>query len=74
MDEFENEGGSSAKRDRGARLIRVANVLKAHPDGIRAEDLAERLGISRRTAYRDLRALEGELRLPSDDELGASPL
>ncbi len=64
-----DEGGSSAKRDRGARLVRVASVLRAHPDGIRAEDLAERLGISRRTAYRDLVALEGELALPtwSDD-------
>jgi predicted DNA-binding transcriptional regulator YafY len=65
MAEFDDEGGSSAKRDRGARLIRVTNVLKAHPDGIRAEDLAQRLGISRRTAYRDLRALEGELQLPT---------
>lgn len=65
MDEFDGGGGSSAKRDRGARLLRVAAVLKGHPDGIRAEDLAVRLGISRRTAYRDLKALEGELRLPT---------
>ncbi len=65
MAEFDGEGGSSAKRDRGARLLRVATVLKAHPDGIRAEDIAQRLGISRRTAYRDLVALEGELALPT---------
>ena len=65
MDEFRGEGGSSAKRDRGARLLRVANLLKAHPDGIRAEEIAERLGISRRTAYRDLVALEGELAMPT---------
>jgi predicted DNA-binding transcriptional regulator YafY len=65
MGEFDDEGGSSAKRDRGARLLRVANVLKAHPDGIRVEDIAERVGISRRTAYRDLVALEGELEMPT---------
>jgi len=67
---FDGEGGSSAKRDRGARLLRVANVLKAHPDGIRAEDIAQRLGISRRTAYRDLVALEGELAMPTWSEAG----
>jgi predicted DNA-binding transcriptional regulator YafY len=60
-----DENQSSAKRDRGARLLRVANVLKAHPDGIRAGDIAQRLGISRRTAYRDLVALEGELAMPT---------
>jgi proteasome accessory factor B len=65
MGEFDDEGGSSAKRDRGARLLRVANVLKAHPDGIRVEDIAERVGISRRTAYRDLVALQGELGMPT---------
>jgi predicted DNA-binding transcriptional regulator YafY len=70
MPDFDDEGGSSAKRDRGARLLRVANVLKAHPDGIRAEDIAQRLGISRRTAYRDLRALEGELAMPTWSEDG----
>ncbi len=65
MGEFDDEGGSSAKRDRGARLLRVANVLKAHPDGIRVEGIAERVGISRRTAYRDLVALQGELGMPT---------
>ncbi|HSO28672.1 MAG TPA: WYL domain-containing protein [Candidatus Sulfomarinibacteraceae bacterium] len=70
MGEFREDGGSSAKRDRGARLLRVANLLKAHPDGIRAEEIAERLGISRRTAYRDLVALEGELEMPTWSEDG----
>ena len=65
MTEFEDETGSSAKRDRGARLLRVANVLRAHPDGIRVEDIAQRVGISRRTAYRDLVALGGELGMPT---------
>jgi predicted DNA-binding transcriptional regulator YafY len=45
-------------------------VLTQHPDGIRAEDIAVRLGISKRTAYRDLSALEGELQLPTWSEGG----
>ncbi len=65
-----DDGGYSAKRDRVARLARVANLLKAHPEGIRAEDIAVRLGISKRTAYRDLTALEGELQMPTWSEGG----
>lgn len=65
-DEFE----TSAKRDRVARLVRVANLLKQHPEGIRAEDIGIRLGISKRTAYRDLTALEGELQMPTWSEGG----
>ncbi|MES2209646.1 MAG: WYL domain-containing transcriptional regulator [Chloroflexota bacterium] len=65
-DEFE----TTAKRDRVARLARVANLLKQHPEGIRAEDIGIRLGISKRTAYRDLTALEGELQMPTWSEGG----
>ena len=69
MVDTNDEYGTSAKRDRVARLVRVANLLKQHPEGMRAEDIGIRLGISKRTAYRDLTALEGELQMPtwSDD-------
>lgn len=60
-----DESETTAKRDRVARLARVANLLKHNPDGMRAEDIGIRLGISKRTAYRDLVALEGELQLPT---------
>jgi len=70
MAQFDDDAGPSAKRDRGARLMRVANLLRAHPDGIRVEDIAGRIGISRRTAYRDLVALEGELAMPTWSEGG----
>jgi proteasome accessory factor B len=70
MGGFDDDGGASAKRDRGARLLRVAALLNAHPDGLTADDIAERIGVSRRTAYRDLSALEGELRLPTWSEGG----
>jgi predicted DNA-binding transcriptional regulator YafY len=54
-----------AKRDRTARLMRVAALLFAHPDGMRPKDIAERLGMSVRNVYRDLKALDGEVGLPT---------
>jgi predicted DNA-binding transcriptional regulator YafY len=60
-DEIERE---PAKRDRTARLMRVAGLLAGNPDGLRPKDIAERLGMSVRNVYRDLRALESEVQLP----------
>lgn len=70
MSDTGDEFKTSTKRDRVARLVRVANLLKQHPEGMRAQDIAVRLGISRRTAYRDLTALEGELQMPTWSEGG----
>ena len=64
MDELDAAERGTAKRDRTARLMRVASLLVAHPDGMRPKDIAERLGMSVRNVYRDLRALEGEVGLP----------
>jgi predicted DNA-binding transcriptional regulator YafY len=60
---FEEER-SGGKRDRAARLMRVAGLLAAHPDGMHPKDIAERLGMSVRNVYRDLHALESEVNLP----------
>jgi predicted DNA-binding transcriptional regulator YafY len=62
----EPAGGRNAgrKRDRLARFYRVVRHLGAHPEGVTPDDLARVLGMSRRTAYRDLRALEEELEIP----------
>jgi predicted DNA-binding transcriptional regulator YafY len=55
----------SAKRDRLARLLRVVHVLQANGEaGVRPADIARQTGISRRTVYRDLEAIDGELGLP----------
>ena len=73
MDELDDFGGAergSAKRDRTARLMRVASLLNAHPEGMRPKDIAERLGMSVRNVYRDLKALEGEVGLPTWSEEG----
>ena len=64
MDDLDATERGTAKRDRTARLMRVASLLVAHPDGMRPKDIAERLGMSVRNVYRDLRALEGEVGLP----------
>jgi predicted DNA-binding transcriptional regulator YafY len=59
------------KRDRTARLLRVLQVLKAHGDaGVRPEEIARRTVMSKRSVYRDLKALEGELGIPVWNEKG----
>ena len=65
MDEFGGAEREPGKRDRTARLMRVAQLLTGNPDGMRPKDIAERLGMSVRNVYRDLRALEGEVGLPT---------
>jgi predicted DNA-binding transcriptional regulator YafY len=57
-------GKEPSKRDRTARLMRVARLLEGNPAGMRPKDIAERLGMSVRNVYRDLRALESEVGLP----------
>lgn len=67
-DEGEDRGG---KRDRLARFYRVIKVLESRGEqGARIEDIARLVGMSRRTVYRDLRALEGELGIPVWSEGG----
>ncbi|MCC6174732.1 MAG: transcriptional regulator [Chloroflexi bacterium] len=53
-----------ARRDRTARLVRVANLLRQHPHGLTLEVIAERTGVSPRTARRDLMALESTVGTP----------
>jgi proteasome accessory factor B len=65
------DGRSGGKRDRLARFYRVLAILEAHgEDGVAIDDIARRVGMSRRTVYRDLRALEGELGVPVWSEGG----
>ena len=53
----------SGKRDRLARLTRVVQLLRAHPDGMQIEEIARRVGMSKRTVYRDLNAIEREIEI-----------
>jgi predicted DNA-binding transcriptional regulator YafY len=70
MDDLDAADRGTAKRDRTARLMRVASLLVAHPDGMRPKDIAERLGMSVRNVYRDLKALDGEVGLPTWSDEG----
>lgn len=59
------------KRDRTARLVKVEQVLYAHPHGLKPTELARLCGVHKRTAYRDLHTLETELQVPLwQDEAG----
>jgi predicted DNA-binding transcriptional regulator YafY len=53
-----------AKWDRAARYLKVAMTLHAHPGGISAQAIADRIGVSKRTVYRDLQAMELDADLP----------
>ena len=67
MDRWDLPGGDTLagrKRDRVARFYRVATYLSSHPDGVPPDELARFLGMSRRNAYRDLKALDEELGIP----------
>src|SRR3989337_3210921 len=52
------------KWDRAARYLKIAMVLHAHPEGIAARNIAERIGVSKRTVYRDLESMSVDAALP----------
>ena len=57
MSSLEDRGGT--KWDRAARYLKIATVLHAHGDeGISAAHLARQVGVSKRTIYRDLDAMD----------------
>lgn len=61
---------AGSKWDRAARLMKIVTVLHAHGNqGISAADLAKRVGVSKRTIYRDLAGMErdADVSLWSDD-------
>ena len=59
-----------AKWDRAARYLRIALILRDHPDGLSAQALADRIGVSKRTVYRDLQAMDADAELPIWQEAG----
>ena len=61
---------ASAKWDRAARYLRIANILSAHPDGLGAQAIADLIGVSKRTVYRDLQSMEMDAGLPIWQDAG----
>jgi proteasome accessory factor B len=69
MTSFDDRGGT--KWDRAARYLRIAQVLHAHGEaGISAAALARQVGVSKRTIYRDLDAMDMDAGLPVWNEGG----
>ncbi len=62
MNTIRDRGG--AKWDRAARYLRIAMILRDHPDGISAQALADHIGVSKRTIYRDVEAMDLDAGLP----------
>lgn len=57
MSSIDDRAGT--KWDRAARYLKIATVLHAHGEaGISAADLARQVGVSKRTIYRDLDAMD----------------
>ena len=55
----------AAKRTDSPGWLGVVSILEAHPEGIRPPDIASpSMAVAVRTVYRDLTALQDELRLP----------
>ncbi|HEX5578232.1 MAG TPA: transcriptional regulator [Candidatus Limnocylindria bacterium] len=57
----------SRKRDRLARLLSVASILYTRgsgENGVAVTEIAELTGMTTRTVYRDIKALEDELEIP----------
>jgi len=60
----ENHSRSVSKRDRTARLLYLQILLWHHSHGIDVKEIARSCATSLRTVYRDLVALESELKVP----------
>lgn len=52
------------RRDRTARLLKLQIILHQNSNGLDVDEIARKCSISKRTAYRDLKALETELGTP----------
>jgi predicted DNA-binding transcriptional regulator YafY len=66
-DEDAGDDRRSRKRDRLARLLKVASILYASGSGeagVPVTEIARLTGMTTRTVYRDIRALEEELAMP----------
>jgi predicted DNA-binding transcriptional regulator YafY len=62
---------AGTKWNRAARYLKIATVLRAHGEaGIAAQALADQVGVSKRTIYRDLEAMDIDAGLPIWNDRG----
>jgi predicted DNA-binding transcriptional regulator YafY len=50
--------------DRQARLLDILHYFTLHPEGLKPRQIADRCGVSIRTTYRDLEALQEHMHVP----------
>lgn len=71
VDALDDGARIEGKRDRLARLLSVLRILQAHGEaGISPAEIARRTGMSKRSIYRDLEALQVEMQVPLWSEKG----
>lgn len=71
LDALDDGARIEGKRDRLARLLSVLRILQAHGEaGISPAEIARRTGMSKRSIYRDLEALQSEMQVPLWSEKG----
>jgi proteasome accessory factor B len=61
--------GSFEKGDRGARILKLQTLLQGNPHGLTTREIARRTGVTARTTYRDVRALEA-MNVPVYEDAG----
>jgi proteasome accessory factor B len=64
VSQLSREDRAGTKWDRAARYLRIAMILHAHEDGISAAAIAGQVGVSKRTVYRDLAAMQRDADVP----------
>lgn len=64
MSALDREDRAGTKWDRAARYLKTAMILYGHPEGITVAQIAEQVGVSKRTTYRDLAGMERDAGLP----------
>ena len=65
-----HEDRAGLKWDRAARYLKIAQVLHQHREGLGAGAIANLVGVSKRTVYRDLAAMERDAGLPIWQDAG----
>jgi predicted DNA-binding transcriptional regulator YafY len=70
--DFQDEliNNTHEKSDRIARLLRIQMILWQNTQGIKIGEVAEKLAVSKKTVYRDLKTLEAKLNVPLWEERG----
>jgi proteasome accessory factor B len=69
--DFEDKDNNAYKKnDRIARLLKLQMLLSQNSQGFRIEEISQKLAVSNKTIYRDLKTLEVDLNVPLWEERG----